>query len=59
MNNAYKVNNFIYAAFFARRIISLVEVIFLSFYSFIFYSETTLINEARHSIKNIKTLTSL
>ena len=34
MNNAYKLGNFIYAAFFARRIIALVEV-FLFFYLFI------------------------
>ena len=55
MNNSYKTSNFIYAAFFARRIISLVEVDSLNINFYAFFIEITIINEVRYALKNTKT----
>ena len=53
MNNSYKTNNFIYAAFFARKIISLVEVTY--YLLFINNIELIIFDEVRCFLKNLKT----
>ena len=42
MNNSYKYNNFIYAAYFARRIINLVEVNKKQIFFLLFFINTFL-----------------